>query len=248
MVSNPSRPHFAFVSIGFVALWLLLDRTAAMLGSTRGEMGLLVCLIVLIAAMLVEILATRASPVTVLSALGLDRAKSVGVLWSVAICAAMLCFYPFYAIATGVDLRLRPDWLMLLPGLFAQGGVAEEVVFRGFLFRHVRTGRSFHRAAILSSIPFIAVHLLLFLSMDFAIALAALLVAVSISFPLAWLFEKSGNSVWPPALVHFIVQGSIKLVDVPGEEFLVMAIAWMLLSASAPWAFFLVLRAPPKAS
>jgi membrane protease YdiL (CAAX protease family) len=137
--------------------------------------------------------------------------------------------------------RLRPDWL-LLASLFAQGGIAEELVFRGFLFRHARKGKSFRSAALLSSIPFVAVHLLLFLDMDFAIALAALLVAISISFPLAWLFERSGNSIWPCALVHFVVQGSIKLVEAPGEQFLAMATLWMLLSATAPWLFFVVLR------
>jgi membrane protease YdiL (CAAX protease family) len=229
-----------------VVLWLLLDRTAALSGSARGEMGILVCLVVVGAATAIEILMTRVPPGRALAALGLGGTKASGLLWAIAFSAAMLCFYPLYSIFTGIALRLRPDWLALLPGLFAQGGIAEETVFRGFLFRHIRTGRSFRQAAILSSIPFVAVHLLLFSSMDFAIALAALFVAVSISFPLAWLFERSGDSIWPPALVHFVVQGSIKLVEAPGEAFSAMAITWMLLSAFAPWLLFLALRPSPK--
>lgn len=244
---SASRRRLVFVSLGFVALWLILDRSAALLGSTRGEMGLVVCLIVMIAAILVEFLLTRARPGEPLSVLGLRSPQASGAMWALIICAGMLAFYPIYALAAGFELRLRPDWLTLLPGLFAQGGIAEEIVFRGFLFRHIRDGRSFVRAALLASIPFIAVHLLLFLSMDFMIAMAALLVAVSISFPLAWLFERSGQSIWPCALVHFVIQGSIKVVDVPSEHFLVMATAWMLLSATAPWLFFLVLRQASKA-
>jgi membrane protease YdiL (CAAX protease family) len=232
----------ALVLTGFVALWLILDRSAALLGSYRGEMGLLVCLIVLVAATGIEMALSGASMRRALTDLGLRRPNVAGTKWSVGLSVAMLGFYPVFSLVTGAGIKLRPDWLLLLPGLFAQGGIAEELVFRGFLFRHVRDGRSFRNAALLSSIPFVAVHLLLFLSMDFVIALAALLVAVSISFPLAWLFENSGKSIWPCALVHFVVQGSIKIVEAPGEHFAAMATVWMLLSATAPWLFFVVLR------
>jgi membrane protease YdiL (CAAX protease family) len=43
--------------------------------------------------------------------------------------------------------------------------VAEEVLFRGYLFGHLRRGRSFWRAAVLSMLPFVCVHLLLFFTM-----------------------------------------------------------------------------------
>ena len=230
------------VLAGFFALWLILDRSAAGLGSYRGELGVAVCLVVLAAALAVEVPLSRVSAWQALTDLGLKWPDAIGMIGTTALCGAMLLFYPLFAIATGTTLRLRADWFLLLPGLFAQGGIAEETVFRGFLFRHVRNGRSFWRAALLSSAPFIAVHLLLFFSMDWPIALAALLVALSISYPLAWLFERSGNSIWPCALVHFVVQGSIKLIDVPDQQLLPMAIAWMVVSASAPWLFFLILR------
>ena len=154
----------------------------------------------------------------------------------------MLGFLPAFAAATDIELRLRHDWLTLLPGLFAQGGIAEEVVFRGYLFRRIREGRTFRRAASLSSIPFVAVHLLLFLHMDFVVAMSALLVSLSLSIPLAWLFERSGDSVWLCALVHFVVQGAIEVIDVPSDELLPLALAWMLLGATAPWLLFLLPR------
>jgi membrane protease YdiL (CAAX protease family) len=154
--------------------------------------------------------------------------------------AALLGFYPAFALVTGAPVVIAAGWYLLIPGLLAQGGIAEETIFRGFLFRHFREGRPFWRAARLAAVPFVAVHLLLFLSLDLAVALASLLVAVSLSFPLARLFERSGNSIWPPAIVHTVVQGSIKLIDPDPNSFLALAIAWMLLSAAVPWLFFLL--------
>ena len=120
-----------------------------------------------------------------------------------------------------------------------QGGVAEEVVFRGFLFRRFREGRSFWRAAWLAAIPFVAVHALLFLSLEFWVALASLLLALSISFPFVLLFDRSGRSIWPSALVHAVIQGSIKLVEA-GGAFASMSIAWIALCTIAPWVVFLM--------
>ena len=85
----------------------------------------------------------------------------------------MLAFFPVFAWATGLPLGLRPGWLLLVPGLFAQAGIAEEVLFRGFLFGHLRETRSFWRAALLSLPPFLAVHVLLFFRMDPPVAAAA---------------------------------------------------------------------------
>jgi membrane protease YdiL (CAAX protease family) len=151
---------------------------------------------------------------------------------------ALLCFFPFFALATQTYIGFRPDAALLAIGMFAQGGIAEEVVFRGFLFRRFREKHSFWRAAFYSAIPFTAVHAVLFLSFDFPVALASLLVAVSLSFPLAWLFERGGNSVWLPAIVHAVVQASIKLVVVEEAPFQTMAIGWMAISAIAPWLLF----------
>jgi membrane protease YdiL (CAAX protease family) len=160
----------------------------------------------------------------------------------------LLAFYPLFAGTTGAELTPRPAAAILAAGILAQGGVAEEVVFRGFLFRRLRQGRSFWRAALLSAIPFTAVHTTLFFSLDFAIALASLIVALSLSFPLAWLFERSGGSIWPPAIVHAVVQGSIKLVEARADVFMSMAVVWMIISAVAPWTLFALKSRPVAAS
>jgi membrane protease YdiL (CAAX protease family) len=227
------------VLVGFAVLWAVLDRAAYALGSFRGEAGLVVCAAVLVVAVVIERLLAGKSLRESVADLGLHAPSARAALWSLALGGALLLFYPVFALASGAQLALRPDWVMLAVGMVAQGGVAEEVVFRGFLFRRFREGRSFWRAAWLAAIPFVAVHALLFLSLDFWVALASLLLALSISFPFAWLFDRSGRSIWPSALVHAVIQGSIKLVEV-GDAFASMSIAWIALCTIAPWVVFLM--------
>jgi membrane protease YdiL (CAAX protease family) len=151
---------------------------------------------------------------------------------------ALAAVIPVYAAVRGAPLALHPGWTWLLPGLFAQAGIAEEALFRGFLFGRLRRGRSFWRAAVLSAGPFVAVHLVLFATMPWPVALAAVLLSVVLSFPLAHLFELGGNTVWAPALLHFTVQGAVKVMEVPGDA--ALPLVWMAACAVLPFAVFLV--------
>jgi membrane protease YdiL (CAAX protease family) len=179
------------------------------------------------------------SPANAAAALGLRALSWPALGAALALSALLLSYFPIFAFATGTTVSLRIDAAVLAIGIFAQGGIAEETVFRGFLFRRLREGRSFWRATALATVPFVGVHALLFLSLDFTIALASILLALSLSFPLAWLFEASGGSVLPPAIIHAVVQGAIKLVEV-GDGFSILALGWIGLSAVAPWALFLL--------
>jgi membrane protease YdiL (CAAX protease family) len=145
-----------------------------------------------------------------------------------------------YSLITDATVTIRQGSLWLLPGLFAQGGVAEETVFRGYLFGHLRRGRSFWRAAGLSTLPFVAVHLTLFVTLSWPVALAALLLSVLLSFPLARLFELGGWTIWPPALVHFVVQGTVKIVDVAGDAASAFPFVWMTATAVIPLLVFVI--------
>ena len=68
-------------------------------------------------------------------------------------------------------------------------------------------------------------------------ALAAVLLSTLLSFPLARLFELGGNTIWAPALLHFVVQGAVKVVELPGNTGL--PIVWMAASALVPWLVFI---------
>jgi hypothetical protein len=93
-------------------------------------------------------------------------------------------------------------------------------------------------------LPFVGVHLVLFASMPWPIALASVLLAIVISFPLAYLFELGGDAIWAPALLHFVIQATVKVVvfSARAESF---ALAWMAASAIVPLLIFSV-KAPSR--
>ena len=84
----------------------------------------------------------------------------------------------------------------------------------------------------------------MFFSMAWPIALASVLLAVIISFPLAYLFELGGDTIWAPAILHFVIQATVKvLVFSQGAES--FALAWMAAGAIVPLLVFTV-KAPAR--
>ena len=241
-----ARGDLAPTLIGFAFLWLLLDRSAALLGSTRGEAGLLVCALTVAGVVVCEAVLSPRPTGRILVDIGFRAPASDAMVGAAILSTAMLLFFPVFGAWTGVRLQLHSDVALPAVGILAQGGIAEEGVFRGFLFRRLRTGRSFWGAASLATVPFALVHSFLFLTLDWPITLASILLALSISFPLAWLFERSGGSILPSAMVHAVVQGAIKLVDA-SAHYTEMATAWIALAAVAPWALFLLRQKRPHA-
>ena len=68
----------------------------------------------------------------------------------------MWAFLPVFAWTSGIAVDLRPEWLSLLLGVVLVNGVTEEVIHRGFVFGHLRRGRSFAAAATISAMLFAA--------------------------------------------------------------------------------------------
>lgn len=229
-----SRAEWGRLTLGLASIYALFQWSALRLGSDRGQAGLGVAAIVVTGTLLVERVWSRRSISSLLRALGLGRPRRQGPAMAVAVSALVLLAAPTYALITGASLTMREGWLSLVPGLFAQAGVAEETLFRGYLFGHLRIGRSFWRAATVSMLPFAAVHLILFVTLPFWLALGALLLAVVTSFPLAQLYELGGRTIWAPALLHFIVQGTVKVVVVSGDAPGAFPLAWMMASAVLP--------------
>jgi membrane protease YdiL (CAAX protease family) len=242
-------------------VFALFQWSAVTLDSDRGQHGLIVGLVVVAATLAadrllfrqrirhVERSASLPPAIHELSlarrALGMPDARGLLVVCAV---SAVLLFVLFvFALATGAAFRFSPGWVALLPGLFAQAGVAEEILFRGYLFGHLRRGRSFWRAATVSMLPFAAVHVFLFFTMAWPIAAAALLLSVALSFPLAHLFELGRGTIWVPAVLHFVVQATVKVLVFAGDAAPVFPLVWMLASAVVPW-FSLLVASPRNAS
>lgn len=219
---------------GFLAVFAIFQLTAMMFGSVRGEWGLAVAAIVVGALVAIEMAERQRSLPAALSGLGFGRPRGSGLFAALLISLVLLAVVPAYIAAAGADLRLYPGWVALLPGLFAQGGIAEEALFRGFLFGRLRQGRSFWRAAFLATLPFLVAHLYLFATMPFAIALASVLLSTIISFPLAKLFDAGGGTIWGPAFVHFVVQATPKIVETDA----MFPLVWIAAAAVLPFLAF----------
>lgn len=209
-----------------------------MLGSLRGEVGGAVLAITLAVLLLVEGLFFDQPPRQAMRALGFGRphwramASALLAVLSILFCFAAIAFLQ------GRSLQLVDAWPWLALGMFLQGGLAEETLFRGYLYRHYRQRLAFWPAVLQSMLPFALVHTLLFLTLPFAIALASVALSVVTAFPLAKWFDVAGRSVWAPACVHAGIQG-IKLFELPATEGIPLAVWWMLLCAAIPWLVFL---------
>ena len=229
---------------GLATVFIVFQSAALALGSDRGQAGLLVAALVLVGLLAAEWALFGQAPPAALRTLGFGRPAAAGLIAALAVCLLLLGVIPVYAALRGAPLAAYPGWLWLLPGLFAQAGIAEEALFRGYLFGRLRRGRGFWRAAVLATAPFVLVHLILFATMPWPVALAAVLLSVVMSFPLAYLFELGGNTIWPPALLHFTVQGAIKVVEMPGDT--ALPLVWMAACAAIPFLVFLVRRPPSR--
>lgn len=226
---------------GLALIFGLFQWSATTLQSDRGQAGLIVATLIVAATLSAEVVLFRRRLRDAARALGLGFPDGRGLIAAAAVSVLLLLVVPVFAYFSGTEASLTSGWLGSIPGLFAQAGIAEETLFRGWLFGHLRHGRSFRDAAVASMVPFVAVHLFLFFTMAWPIALAAVVLAAVLSFPLAYLFELGGRTIWAPAFLHFIIQSTVKLVILRdgGAAF---PIWWMLASAIVPQLVFLLPR------
>lgn len=221
-----------------VGVFALFHGLASWLGSLRGEAGLWIGAAVVAAVIAVD----RMLLGSAVAASTLGPPARRGVIAVVVVSVILLAVFPLLAWLGGGRLVLDDHWLALVPGLFAQAGIAEELLFRGFLFAHLRRGRSFWRASVLSMLPFVAVHLFLFVTLPFPIAAASVGLSVVMSFPFAQAFELCGRTIWGAALLHFIVQGAIKVIALDGPLGPQLPMIWMAAAAVVPFGLFVFRR------
>jgi membrane protease YdiL (CAAX protease family) len=148
-----------------------------------------------------------------------------------------VAFFPIFTTLTGTTFSLPSNWLWIYLGYITVSGITEEVMFRAYLFGHLRTRYGFWRAAILSLIFFSAVHLLLLFRVNLVITIASILLASVSSFPLAYLYENSRGSIWAVALLHSLVH-AISVMAV-SDDSLTASLAFMAVTAVSPWIVFL---------
>jgi membrane protease YdiL (CAAX protease family) len=221
------RESFFAVLIGFVLLFLLLDRTPSLVASHDRTVGFLVAssVLVVVAVSLDMLLFRRTLPST-WRTLGFGRPELRTLVITTLIGALMLGFFPVFSWATRASFALPEDWVWILLGLFAVHGIAEEVLFRGFAFHNLRFGRTFGRAAWLSLLLFAIAHLYLLTYMPPILALFATFLSLASAHPLAYLFERCNNTIWAPAVLHTQVH-AISFFVIPEAFVVTAAIACM---------------------
>ncbi|HET9229653.1 MAG TPA: hypothetical protein VFO00_00080, partial [Vitreimonas sp.] len=130
---------------GFAVLFAVLQGAAAGLQSLRGEAGLIVAAATLAAALPLQRALFAPTWQDAFTGLGLGAPRWRGVVVAAVLSAALLCVFPIYLAPRPSPLTFLPNAAWLALGLFAQAGIAEEVVFRGYLYGHIRRGRTFWR-------------------------------------------------------------------------------------------------------
>jgi membrane protease YdiL (CAAX protease family) len=242
-----THSQWARLLLGLSLVFALFHGSALLLGSDRGQAGLIVGTLVLAATLAVECLLWGRTLAGAADKLGLGWPHWPGLAGAGGACVLLALTTLAFLRFSHSSAELIPGAIWLLPGLFAQGGIAEELLFRGYLFGHLRGGRTFWQAAALATLPFTSVHLILFLTMPWPVALAALILSVVLSFPLAYLFELGGASIRPPAILHCVIQGTVKVLTVSGEAASSFPLVWMAASAILPISVMLVPRTDKKA-
>jgi membrane protease YdiL (CAAX protease family) len=149
-----------------------------------------------------------------------------------------------YVRAIDPQVSVYPSAVWLALGILAQGGLAEELVFRGYLYGRLRRTRTFWLASSVSIAPFAAVHLGIFLTTEWPIAFAALVLSMALSFPYAHLYELGGRTIWAPALMHAVTQAGPKLLVVEDAAF---PVVWMMAALAVSWCVFSIPRTGPEA-
>jgi membrane protease YdiL (CAAX protease family) len=235
----------ARVYAGTLLVYLLFQAIALGLNSTFGEWGVLIALVVgaaTVGAVIMLPIEKASDPMDRVRALGLGYPPWLSVAVAFGIGALMLAYYPIAAAATGATISLRDGWYTFVPGLFAQAGIAEELLFRGYLFGQLRQKRTFWRAALVAMPPFAIAHLAIFATMEPVVASTALLLSVVLAIPLARLYDLGRSTIWAAAVLHFVVQAAPKLIVVPDDAMMPFSVGWMGVALLVPWLVFALER------
>jgi membrane protease YdiL (CAAX protease family) len=118
----------------------------------------------------------------------------------------------------GANVRFDYNQGLIFISFLISAGIFEEVFNRGFIYQSVRQGRSFFFAAFFSGLFWAFSHVFSFSSGNFhqseipAFAMMALKVIV-FAFPSAYVFERTGNSIWSWVIVHVGYDASLDLAN-----------------------------------
>lgn len=211
--SPPRTPTttLAFLAT-FLAAWFALDRLAT---SPPVAVSAVLALVVSGAVLVVsERLTTGRRLGEILDDLGLGRPPTRSMVAATVVGGALVATYLGGAALLGIELQLRSNWPSVLVGALLFHGVAEELVWRGYVYGRFRRTNTF-AGAVLRTTPLIALtHVPILVSSGLTVGSLAVLTAAITCLPLAYLYDHGHRTVWPPAIVHGLI-GTWQLFDRP---------------------------------
>jgi membrane protease YdiL (CAAX protease family) len=198
----PTAISVAFV-ITFLTAWFVLDRLVAAPPTMTGS---LVALVASGAVLLVsERIVARTPWREIVPRLGIGRPTRRALIAATLVGAAVVATFVAGATVLGIELELRPNWPAVLVGALLFHGLAEELVWRGYVYGRLRAGTSFRRA-VRRSMPLIALtHVPIIVGNGLGVGALAVLSAIVTCLPFAYLYDRGGRTIWAPAIVHGLV-------------------------------------------
>ncbi|MBX7227920.1 MAG: CPBP family intramembrane metalloprotease [Chitinophagales bacterium] len=161
----------------------------------------------------------------------------------------LVCTYPIIGSILNTKIVLVDQWLFNWIGLFLTAGLAEEMLFRGFLYGGLRKQHSVSKSMIIAAFIFSIAHLLLFIYLSWPVALLSTLLAIGISFPMAYLFEAADCTIWGAALVHTTIRTIGTVFTTSEQHYMQLVAFWMLACLILPYAIitlFKILKLLPQ--
>jgi membrane protease YdiL (CAAX protease family) len=232
-------PTWARFLLGFLILWAVLAGASSTDPTARWGPAILAAVVT--ASLGVSRGLYRLPMREGVRALGLGRPDPRSLTVSAVVSALVLLVWPTTVLLSGASIPLRPDWPVALIGILTLHGLAEELIWRGYVFRRLAQGRSFWPAVFLS-MPLIAVtHIPIVVASGPAIGIGAMLVAAVTSIALSRLYAMGGGTLWAPALLHTAID-SFKHVVLPAAALTIYPYLIIGFSLIVP---LLVLAVPP---
>jgi membrane protease YdiL (CAAX protease family) len=139
---------------GYFVIYLVLESTGRALdgwGFAAGKSA--AAIIGLAAALLVQAFLLRErNPKRVLLSLGFGRPDMRVLCISGLVSVALLATIPFLVAATGGTFDLLDNWQLLALSILLLNGIAEETVYRGYLFHRLHRMYTFPKAVVLGTL------------------------------------------------------------------------------------------------
>jgi membrane protease YdiL (CAAX protease family) len=167
------------------------------------------------------------SVLTAWRAVGFARARArvaaIGLLVSV----PMWLLLPVLCGLNGIPITVRQDWPAIVLGVILVNGITEEVLHRGFVFHRLRRQFAFARAAAIGAAVFAAQHLYLVATVGWAAGISSVVLAALLTWPLAYVFERGGNSIATPAILHTSSNAPMLILEAPDGGLTAVLVPYM---------------------